>query len=169
MNSSHSETELYKRLKEAYPNILIENGVYIIPAFGYEFRVREMGGEINLIYKGRIIKTYQIDESAVEKVSTILGECIFIFDDEEWEMFTFIGLAHVVWYARNPFLSGELYIGEGIHVEDPWEESEYIDRHLSAREMCDELFKRRPDLPFISFKYEKRSFIYINTSTKKDK
>ena len=161
MNSSHPETELYKRLKESYPNILIENGIYIIPSLGYQFGVQETDGGINLIYKGRIIKTYPMDESVVEEVTTILGECIFIFDDEEWEMITFIGLAYVVWYARNPFLSGELYIGDGICEEYPYEGEEYIEDHLTVREICEELFKRRPDLPFIGFKYEKLSFIYI--------
>lgn len=161
MNGSHPDTELYKTLREEYSDIVVENGIYIIPQFGYQFGIQETDGEINLIYKGRIIKTYSIYKSVVKKVVGILDDCLFTFDNEECEMFTCIGLAHVIWYVRNIFYSGSLYIGEGIHVEDPWEEPEYIEDHLTVRELSGELFKRRPDLPFLNFKCGKQSFIYI--------
>ena len=164
MNSDHPDTELYRTLREEYPDIVVENGIYIIPAFGCEFGVQEMDGRINLIYKGRIIKTYPIDESVVKKVVDILEECLFIFDPEELVMHIFINVAHIVWYARNIFLSGELYISGGIYEKDSYESSTYIDGNLSAEEVMEELFKRRPDLPFIRFKYRKQSFTYIYKS-----
>ena len=159
------KTKLYIELYQIFNTILVECGVYIIPIFGYHFGIQETTTEINLIYKGRVLRTYPNTAEGIFTVTKILYDCVFIRCDTlkgthmfAYEMVDNNTFTHnMVWKTSHPFSSGDLIIG--IYHTDC---VEFIDHPLTAAEVSEEIFKIYPELILIHFGYKNQHFIYIN-------
>lgn len=159
------KTKLYIELDGTFGTILFECGIYIIPIFGYHFGIQETSTEINLIYKGQILRTYPNTAEGIFAVVKILYDGVFIrcetmrgtymlaYDMVDNNTF----LHNMVWKTSHPFSSGDLIIG--MYRSDC---VEFIDDPLTAAEVSEEIFKRYPELTLINFGYKNQHFIYIN-------
>lgn len=159
------KTKLYIELDGTFGNILSYDGVYIVPVFGYHFGIQETHTEINLIYKGQILRTYPNTAEGIFAVVKILYDSVFIrcgtmSEDYmlAYEMVdnnTFI--RNMVWKTPHPFSSGDLIIG--IYGTD---RIEFIDDSLDTAEVAEKIFERYPHLLLINFRYKSIPFLYIN-------
>lgn len=145
-------TKLYNTLERTFNVVFDVGGVYILPMFGFQFGIQETSRKINLIYKGKILKSYLNTTADVRMLLTILYESIFTVSWSDPEMTTSISRCNITWKSPNPFSSGTLSIGE----------SECIDKQLTISDMAEEIFSRYPHFPLLVFKYEKLRLIYIN-------
>lgn len=145
-------SKLYNTLERTFNAVFDMGGVYILPMFGFQFGIQETNQKINLIYKGKILKSYSNTTADVRMLLTILYESIFAVSWSFPEMTTSISRRKITWKSPNPFSSGTLSIGE----------NECIDKQLTISDMVEEIFSRYPHFPLLVFKYEKQRLIYIN-------
>ena len=159
------KTKLYIELDHTFNTILVEGDIYIIPIFGYHFGIQETPTKINLIYKGRVLRTYPNTAEGIFAVVKILYDGFFIRCDTlkgthmlAYEMADNNTFFHnMVWKTSHPFSTGDLIID--MYRSDC---VEFIDDPLTAAEVSEEIFKRYPELPLIHFGYKNQHFIYIN-------
>lgn len=160
------DTKLYNKLEGTFGYVKEVKGIYIIYDFGAQFGIQETDRKINLIYKGKIIKSYPNNESTIRSVCNMLYGCSFVESTMNGEMFTVLHCGTLNWYSPNPFSTGTLSIGKGVYEHKEVVEDEYIDQPLSITDVVKEIFKRLPYLPVLSFKYDGRVFTYINKKIK---
>lgn len=159
-------SKLYQELTQTFRVTILwgKEHEYILPVFGRYFKIIETPSDFKLVYKDQLIQSYPNTHESIKSINTILHDCVFneCGSGSNKQMCIYEKLSSgryhykIVWNVSGPFSSGALTI-------DKYDgENEYLPGPLTAQEVAEEIFRRFPHLPFICFRINQTSFIYIN-------
>lgn len=150
-------SRLENELERSFSGMHRSDSLYTSSLFGGFLGIEETDHQIHIINKDDIIRSYPNTQTGIKQLCEILDDSVVVFNSRLHTMYALIGYSKVTWLVTNPFGAGALYVDHRGHGKD-----RSVNKYLTADEVAEILFEEFPQQPFVNFRIDGMSFLYVN-------
>lgn len=154
-------SRLEKELEKRFSGMYKFGDLYTSPVFSRFLGIEETDHQIHIINKGNIIRSYPNTQTGIKQLCEMLDDSVVVFNSRLHTMYALIGYSKVTWLVTNPFRAGALYVDHRGHRKD-----RSVNKYLTADEVAAILFEEFPQQPFVNFRIDGMSFLYVNKNSR---